>query len=109
VSGAGAVTGVRVGICVGDGVCSRWGGDQVGFASTQTQNASLDRNQWEESHFVLSLPVVSKETPQTMTQSNSRRQMTSLAEYRMSCSSKSRSVQWRPRCPHNIPFDLGTF
>jgi hypothetical protein len=31
--GAGAVTGVRVGICVGDGVCASWGGVQVGFAS----------------------------------------------------------------------------
>jgi hypothetical protein len=24
---------VRFGICVGDGVCASWGGDQVGFAS----------------------------------------------------------------------------
>jgi hypothetical protein len=30
---AGAVTGVRVGLCVGDGFCASWGGDQVGFAS----------------------------------------------------------------------------
>jgi hypothetical protein len=31
--GAGAVTGVRVGICVGVEVCASWGGVQDGFAS----------------------------------------------------------------------------
>jgi hypothetical protein len=31
--GAGALTGVRVGICAGDGGCASWGGVQVRFAS----------------------------------------------------------------------------
>jgi hypothetical protein len=31
------VTGVRVGICVGDGGCASWGGVEVGFASLGVQ------------------------------------------------------------------------
>jgi hypothetical protein len=31
------VTGVRVGICVGDGDCASWSGVQVGFASFGVQ------------------------------------------------------------------------
>jgi hypothetical protein len=42
--GAGVVTGLRVSICVGDGVCACWGGVQVGVF--QVGVVKFERSSW---------------------------------------------------------------
>jgi hypothetical protein len=69
---AGAVTGVRGGICVGDGVCASWGGVQVGCASYGGQirvvmvgysSRSLQVvNSWFPFFVGVSLPITSSES-----------------------------------------------
>jgi hypothetical protein len=57
------VTGVRVGICVGDGGCASWGGVQVGFANWEFKFGCSNRgvvNSWFPSFDGVSLPTTSR-------------------------------------------------